>query len=128
MAKALRKKGFPLFDDMAELMDGTHATGSGTFHAGQTPQSSQNTTASASTSYEPAIDPQLLNESIKEARISDAETDHEVPQVIRIHHSISNPLTTIQNMSTASIPRKSIFERERESLMSTVSISTALHT
>lgn len=52
----------------------------------------QNTTALALISY---IDPQLLNESIEEARISDVEMDHEVPQVIHVHHSISNPLTTI---------------------------------
>jgi hypothetical protein len=60
MAKPLRKRGFPLSDDIAELVNGTRATGETSFRAGQP---TQNTAASesASTSYEPVIDPQLLD-------------------------------------------------------------------
>lgn len=92
MANALRHKGFVLYDEMAELVDGTIASGAGTFRAGKTKDkitppsadSAQNTAASASTSYEPVIDPDLLAISLEEGKISDVEIDGNVPLVIQI--------------------------------------------
>jgi len=66
LAKPLRKKGFPLFTEIGELVDGMCATGQYTFSAGQsacTP-STQNATASALTLYEPVIDPVLIEISL----------------------------------------------------------------
>jgi hypothetical protein len=102
MAKPLRRKGFPLFDNMAELVDGTRATGKNAFRAGQEPPAAptQNVAPSVSTSYEPAIDPALLDESIEGGRVSDEETD----------------LNT-----TVNTPKRSFYERERDSLVSSVS-------
>jgi hypothetical protein len=84
MAKALYNKGFPFFDDMAVLVGATRATGRRAFRAGQTTPapSTQNAAASASTSYEPAIDPELLEISHERGRVSDEEDDH---LVINIH-------------------------------------------
>jgi hypothetical protein len=113
MAKPLRKKGFPLFDDIAELVGATRATGQNAFRAGQpTPApSTQNTAASASTSYEPVIDPVLLEGGM----VTDEEMDHAIPLVIYIHQYIYVPLTTIQdnnNMNTAvNTPRRSFVMR-----------------
>jgi len=77
---------------MAELVDGTRATGQNAFRAGQP---TQTTTASASTSYEPVIDPALLDMSYEGASLSDEEMDHDISQVTEIHPSTPlAPLTT----------------------------------
>jgi hypothetical protein len=67
MAKPLCRKGFPLFDEFAELIDGTCAMGQDAFQAGQPTlaPSIQNPSASVSTLYEPVIDPQLLEISFE---------------------------------------------------------------
>jgi hypothetical protein len=88
MAKALHNKGFPLYDDIADLVDGTRATGLNAFRAGQsTPAlgpSTQNTAELASTSYDPNIDPELQYVPLEGERVSDVEMDCEAPQVISI--------------------------------------------
>ena len=101
MRNPLRKKGFPLFNEVGELIEGTHANGLNAFHAGQpTPTpSTQNVGASASISYEPAIDPELLGISLERGRVSDNEMDCAVP------------LDSTQ---------KSFHEREMDSFISTV--------
>jgi hypothetical protein len=89
VAKPLRKKGFPLFDDIAELIDGTRATGQNAFRAGQpTPAPTQNATASASMSYEPVIDPELLDISNEGGRVTDEEMDRINPLVIYVHQFV----------------------------------------
>ena len=103
MLKPLRKKGFPLYYEIAELVDGTRATGQNAFRAGQppaTPAPTQNAVASASTSYEPVIDPELLNISLEMGGASD-----EAPEEIN---------------TSVVVSRRSIYEREMESLISTV--------
>ncbi len=87
MARPLCRKGFPLFNDVAELVDGTHATGKNSFQAGQpTPApSTQNAAASVSTSYEPVIDLELLYQSLKRGTISEVEQDPDVHLVMYIH-------------------------------------------
>ena len=87
--KALRKKGFPLFDEIAELVGGTRATGENAFWAGQpTPAPTQNATESASTSYEPVIDPELLDISIEGGRATDEEMDRVNPPVVSVHRFV----------------------------------------
>jgi hypothetical protein len=83
VAKSLREKGFPLFNDIVELVGGTRATGEHAFRAGQPnwASSTQNTTAS----YELVIDPTLLEISLEGGRISDGEMDHNNPLVRYIH-------------------------------------------
>jgi hypothetical protein len=80
MAKALRKKGFPLFDDTAELVDGTRATGENAFRAGRTPATS------VMTSHKIPIDSVLLNTSleVEGGMVLDEEPDHNIPQVVYI--------------------------------------------
>jgi hypothetical protein len=84
MAKPLCRKGFPLFDKFAELVDGICAMGQDAFQAGQpTPAlSTQDPSASVSTSYEPVIDPQLLEISSERGPTLNRELDCNVPQVI----------------------------------------------
>lgn len=106
MAKALRNKGFPLYDDIAELVDGTLASGAYSCRGGkktlQVP-STPNAAASVSTAYEPVIDPDLLAISLEEGDDSDLKIDGNV------------------NVS------KSFHECELELFISTVS-STFIHT
>jgi hypothetical protein len=96
MVKPLRKKGFPLFDDMAELVDGTRATGQYAFRAGQpTPAPpTQNAAASTSTSYEPAMDSVLLDMSLDGGRDSDEELDRNVRVPLVIYSPIRYICTT----------------------------------
>src|ERR1700733_9339854 len=122
MAKPFRKKGFPLYNNIGELVDSTHVTGQGAFQAGQpgpvppTPDA----TPSALTSYVPAIDPVLLDASLKEGRDSDEDL------VIYSHQSTAlGPLTTVQDCTTLSgtvnTPERSFFECEMDLLMSSIS-------
>jgi hypothetical protein len=133
MAKPLCKKGFPLFNDIAGLVDGTCATGKNAFRAGQqTPAPpTQNTATSALTSYKPVIDLELLGLSFEGARISDEEMDLTAP-LVSLNSPLFAPLTTVQDITntstTANTPRKTIFEREIESLISTVSSLIHMHT
>jgi hypothetical protein len=103
MAKPLCKKGFPLFNQISELVDGTRATGKYAFRAGlSTPApltEKSNAAASASTSYTPVIDPALLDDSLERERNSDEED-----------------LNT-----TINVPKRSFYDREMDSLISTVS-------
>jgi hypothetical protein len=84
MAKPLCRKGFSLFNEFTELVDGTCAMGQDAFRAGQpTPAPlTQDPSASASMSYEPVIDPQLLEISSERGPTLDRELDCNVPQVI----------------------------------------------
>ena len=132
MARPLRKKGFPLFDDIAELVDGTRATGEISFRAGlSTTPSIQDIAASAPISYEPVIDPELLNLSLDKNGISGEGMDRNVPLVASIHRSTSTLtlLTTVQDNkdpSTSMAPKRSFFDREIESFISTVSNFTTV--
>ena len=67
-AQPFRKKGFPLFDDIGNLIDGTRATGEFAFRAGQsrqTPGPSYTRHSSPATppgdDYDARIDPELLD-------------------------------------------------------------------
>ena len=104
LTKPLRKKGFPLFKDVGELVDGTRATGKGTFRAlvradpATQASSTQNAAASASTSHQPVIDPKLLDMSLEGVGIIDGELDRDDPQVTEVSYILphaSPPLTTI---------------------------------
>lgn len=63
-AKPFRKKGFPLFDELGDLIDGTRATGEFAFRAGQTPGPSYTRHSSPVTppgdDFDSRIDPVLL--------------------------------------------------------------------
>ena len=107
MAKPLHKKGFPLFDDIAELVDGTRATGENAFRVGQ---STQNAAASKPTSYEPVIDPQLLDMQFEGRSVAGNKG-----------LDIQNDTSLNKLVDTA--PKMSFFDRERESLISSVSNS-----
>ena len=87
-------------------MDGTRATGKGTFRAlvradpATQASSTQNAAASASTSHQPVIDPKLLDMSLEGVGIidSDGELDRDDPQVTEVSYILphaSPPLTTI---------------------------------
>jgi hypothetical protein len=72
------------------------------------------------TSYVPAIDPVLLDTSLGEGRDSDEDL------VIYSHQSTAlGPLTTVQDCTTlngtVNTPGRSFFEREMDSLMSSIS-------
>jgi len=75
---------------------------------------------------EQVIDLDLLAISLERGRVLDKEMDHAIPLVICIHLYITVQLTSVVqdniNPNTSiNVPRKSIYERELESLMSTVS-------
>lgn len=111
---------------VGELVDGTRATGKYAFRAGQpTPapgSPAQNAAASASTLYEPAIDPVLLDMSLEEGRVSDEDLDQNAPKVTYSHLSTTYaPLTTLQDNTTVNTPKKTFYDREMETLISTVS-------
>jgi hypothetical protein len=95
MAKALRKKGFRLFNDIAELVDGTRATGQFAFQAGQPPAPppappTQGVATSAMTQSGIPIDPVLLEQSFEGRGASDEEAGHDVTQVTYIFPAITS--------------------------------------
>ena len=62
MAKPLRKKDCPLFDDIAEHAEGTRTAGNGTFRAGQpTPRHSRILPHRRQPHANQSSDPQLLD-------------------------------------------------------------------
>ena len=74
-AKPFKNKSFPLFDDIGDLVDGTHATGEYVFRGSQSPTQSNESTL-APISYDSQIDPILLQESK-----NDWESDNEDTRV-----------------------------------------------
>ena len=107
MAKALCNKGFPLYDDIAELVNGMLASGAYSCRGGkktlQVP-STPNAATSVLTAYEPVINPDLLAISLEEGDDSDLKIDGNV-----------------------NVSKKSFHKHEMESFISTVS-STVIHT
>jgi hypothetical protein len=109
MAKPLHKKGVSLFDEIAELVDGTCATRENAFQAGQPipAPSTQNTSALALISYEPVIDSELLEMSHKGGRTLDRELKSDSPQDTAINtqkssfykHEIESLQSTVSNLS-----------------------------
>jgi hypothetical protein len=128
LAKPLCKKGFHAFYEIRELVDRTCATGENTLRAGQSDRapSTQNVVASASTLYEPVIDPELIKLSLEMGRVLGEETVRNIPLVMFIHQFITSALlTTVQDNdnldTTDDVPGRSFYEHEKESLIITVS-------
>ena len=101
LTKPLRRKGFQFFDEIGELVNGTRATGQRSFRAGKP---TENAPASAPAPYESVIDPELLEISRTErGRVSDDED-----KMIDLNLNVNTQ-------------KKSMYEREMESLISSVS-------
>jgi len=81
LAKPLRTKGYPLFDEVGDLVDGRHATGQRAFRAGQPTQASSAQNAAASAPYEPVIDPQLLEVSFEKEKVTNGKLDQDDSQM-----------------------------------------------
>jgi hypothetical protein len=90
-ANPWRKKPFPLYDDISELVDGTRATGQNAFRAGQMRRSSSAsqilTTPTSSSDQDSAIDPTLLEDdeqnSQHQNKVDGANSASEKNQVMK---------------------------------------------
>ena len=100
-AAPFRNKGFPLFDEIGNLIDGTRATGEFAFRAGQSPGPSKTRHSSPATppgdDFDSRIDPALLEISNKTKNKTRARTpfdwekdeysDNETPITVSLHLS-----------------------------------------
>lgn len=77
-AKPWRKKPFPLYDEISELIDGTRATGHAAFRATASSSHTRSSTSSSSMSV-PAIDPNLDTQVDNSVESDDHNTTAEIP-------------------------------------------------
>ncbi|KAF8226431.1 hypothetical protein L208DRAFT_1407059 [Tricholoma matsutake] len=126
-----RSKGFPLFDDMADLVDGTYTTGTNVYHPGHDNTPKKSDSGSSDDDGQPStqsIDPTLTNNSESNTSSASIETSISTPTTASspIPTFLSHKCQAVQSNTTERPPPSACKQSSSQAITSVAAAMTPL--